>query len=58
MNDVQSRGWRACFIGVGVSIPGKALEHQTPVFDIDEKALYSALELFSRLIKSLKSSKL
>ena len=53
MNDVQSRGGKACFIGIGASLVDKNVEHHTPDFDIDEKAMLSATDLFYRLIKRL-----
>ncbi|MGZ2371432.1 amidohydrolase [Ancylomarina sp. YFZ004] len=53
MKDVQARGGKASFIGVGASIHGKNLEHHTPDFDIDEAALNPTLELFFNLIKRL-----
>ena len=54
MNDVQSRGGKACFIGVGASLPGKHLEHHTPNFDIAESALHPTVELIFNLIKKIR----
>lgn len=53
MNNVQVRGGKACFIGVGASINGKSLEHHTPDFDIAEEALYPTVKLFFNLVKRL-----
>ncbi len=54
MNDVQSRGGKACFIGVGASLPGKHLEHHTPNFDIAESVLHPTVELIFNLIKKIR----
>jgi len=54
MNDVQSRGGKACFIGIGAALPGKHLEHHTPNFDIDENALVPTVELFFNIIKKIR----
>ncbi|MCZ4696002.1 amidohydrolase [Ancylomarina euxinus] len=57
MIDVQTRGGKACFVGVGAS-PDKDLEHHTPDFDIAEAALNSTAVLFFNLIKRLKKEHL
>ncbi|MFT5749635.1 MAG: aminobenzoyl-glutamate utilization protein A [Ancylomarina sp.] len=53
MNDVQARGGKASFIGVGASLHDKNLEHHTPDFDITEEALHPTVELFFNLVKRL-----
>lgn len=53
MSDVQSRGAKACFIGVGASLPEKKLQHHTPTFDINEDAMFLASELFFRMVQRL-----
>lgn len=53
MNAVQNSGGKACFIGVGASLKEKDLQHHTPEFDIDERAMLPTVELFYNLIKSL-----
>lgn len=55
MKDVQARGGKASFIGVGASIHGENLEHHTPDFDIAEAALSPTAALFFNLIKRLSS---
>ncbi|BAX80818.1 amidohydrolase [Labilibaculum antarcticum] len=53
MNAVQNSGGKACFIGIGASLKEKDLQHHTPEFDIDERAMLPTVELFLNLIKSL-----
>ncbi len=53
MHQVQNRGGKACFIGVGASLNTKCLQHHTPDFDIDERALLPSVELFFNLAKML-----
>jgi aminobenzoyl-glutamate utilization protein A len=53
MNAVQNNGGKACFIGIGASLKEKDLQHHTPEFDIDERAMLPTVELFFNLIKSL-----
>jgi aminobenzoyl-glutamate utilization protein A len=53
MNNVQVRGGKASFIGIGASLNDKNLEHHTPDFDIAEDALHSIAALFFNLIKRL-----
>lgn len=53
MNAVQNSGGKACFMGIGASLKGKDLQHHTPDFDIDERAMQPTAELFYNLIKRL-----
>jgi len=53
MNAVQNNGGKACFIGIGASVKEKDLQHHTPDFDIDERAMLPTAELFFNLIRSL-----
>ena len=56
MKEVQAKGGKASFIGIGASLHGKNLEHHTPDFDIAEEALHPTVELFFNLIKRLSKS--
>ncbi len=53
MNYVQSNNGKACFIGLGASIPKRELSHHSPNFDIDEKILGNSAVLYLKILERI-----
>lgn len=53
MNSVQSNGGKACFVGLGASLPEKSLSHHSIDFDIDENVMIHSVYLYFDLLQNI-----